>query len=172
MCADQFPLGMDLVGSDVSLVGCNADFLIDAGESAQFLDIGAVILFYPQDKKKNSFDPLTATFNAGAEYRLPFYDRMSVGLLGVYKLDNIFNWYEVRGSLNASPLGWLSLTLSAGLGKYGMSYGAAALINTGVLQFFLGTDAYVSEMTPQLVPLSKLNHNFVLGLGIPLHSRT
>ena len=134
--------------------------------------LGAVIMFIPQDKKKNSFDPLTATFNAGAEYRLPFYDRMSVGLLGVYKLDNIFNWYEVRGSLNASPLGWLRLTLSAGLSKYGMSYGAAALINTGVLQFFLGTDAYVSEMTPQLVPLSKLNHNFVLGLGIPLHSRT
>ena len=48
----------------------------------------------------------------------------------------------------------------------------AGVINTGVLQFFLGTDAYVSEMTPQLVPLSKLNHNFVLGLGIPLHSRT
>ena len=34
MCADEFPLGMDLVGSDVSLVGCNAYFLIDAGESA------------------------------------------------------------------------------------------------------------------------------------------
>ena len=52
-----------------------------------------------------------------------------------------------------------------------MSYGAAALVNTGVLQFFVGTDAYVSEMTPQLVPLSKLNHNIVLGLGIPLHKR-
>ena len=39
MSADQLPLGMDLVGSDVTLVGCNAYILIDAGESAQFLDI-------------------------------------------------------------------------------------------------------------------------------------
>ena len=39
MCADQFPLGMDLVGSDVTLVGCNAYFLIDIDESAEFLDI-------------------------------------------------------------------------------------------------------------------------------------
>ena len=39
MCADQLPLGMDLVGSDVTFIGCNADFLIDAGESAQFLDV-------------------------------------------------------------------------------------------------------------------------------------
>ena len=34
MGADQFPLGMDFIGADVALVGCNADFLIDAGESS------------------------------------------------------------------------------------------------------------------------------------------
>ncbi len=80
--------------------------------------LGSVVMFIPQDKKKNSVDPL-----------------------------------------------------NAGLNSYGMSCGAAALVNTDVLQFFVGTDAYVSEMTPQLVPLSKLNHNIVLGLGIPLHKR-
>ena len=29
--ADQFPLGLDLVGSDVTLVGGDADLLIDTG---------------------------------------------------------------------------------------------------------------------------------------------
>jgi hypothetical protein len=52
-----------------------------------------------------------------------------------------------------------------------MSYGAAACVTTGVLQLFLGTDAYVYEMTPQLVPLTKLNHNIVLGLAVPLGPR-
>jgi hypothetical protein len=52
-----------------------------------------------------------------------------------------------------------------------MSYGAAACVTTGVLQFFLGTDAYVYEMTPQLIPLTKLNHNLVLGLAVPLAPR-
>ena len=37
--ADEFPLGMDLVSTDIALVGRNADLLIDAGESAEFLDV-------------------------------------------------------------------------------------------------------------------------------------
>jgi hypothetical protein len=141
----------------------------DKDNPANTLD--SITLFIPQSKKKNSFDPMTVTFNAGAEYRMPFYDRMTVGLLGSYRLDNIFNWWEIRGSVNARPLGWLSLTANAGLSTYGMSYGAAACVTTGVLQFFLGTDAYVYEMTPQLIPLTKLNHNLVLGLAVPLAPR-
>jgi len=39
MGADELPLGLDLVGADVSLVGGDADFLIDAGELAQLLDV-------------------------------------------------------------------------------------------------------------------------------------
>ena len=42
--ADQLPLGMDLVSSDISLVGRDADFFIDTGEFAQFLDITVFII--------------------------------------------------------------------------------------------------------------------------------
>jgi len=37
--ADQFPLGLDLVGANVALVGGDADFLIDTGQLAQLLDV-------------------------------------------------------------------------------------------------------------------------------------
>ena len=37
--ADEFPLGLDLVGSDVALVGGDADLLIDTGQLAQFFDV-------------------------------------------------------------------------------------------------------------------------------------
>ena len=37
--ADQFPLGLDLVGSDIALVGGNTDLLIDTGQLAQLLDV-------------------------------------------------------------------------------------------------------------------------------------
>ena len=37
--ADEFPLGMDLVGADVALVGGNTDLFIDTGEFAQLLDV-------------------------------------------------------------------------------------------------------------------------------------
>ena len=39
MGADQLPLGLDLVGADVALVGSDANLLIDSGEFAQFLDV-------------------------------------------------------------------------------------------------------------------------------------
>lgn len=39
MGADELPLRLDLVGSDVALVGGGADFLIDTGQLAQLLDV-------------------------------------------------------------------------------------------------------------------------------------
>ena len=37
--ADEFPLGLDLVGADVALVGGDADLFIDASEAAKLLDV-------------------------------------------------------------------------------------------------------------------------------------
>ena len=37
--ANQLPLGLNLVGADVALVGGDADLFIDAGEFAQLLDV-------------------------------------------------------------------------------------------------------------------------------------
>ena len=39
VCADEFPLGLDLVGADVALVGGNTDLLINTGQLAQLLDV-------------------------------------------------------------------------------------------------------------------------------------
>lgn len=36
---DEFPLGLDYVGADITLVGGDADLLVDTGEFAQFLDV-------------------------------------------------------------------------------------------------------------------------------------
>ena len=36
---DEFPLGLDLVGADVALVGGDADLLVDSGQTAQLLDV-------------------------------------------------------------------------------------------------------------------------------------
>ena len=39
MGSDQLPLGLDLVGADIALVGGDADLLIDTSEFAQLLDV-------------------------------------------------------------------------------------------------------------------------------------
>ena len=142
--------------------------LVDRDENAASA-LGDIVRFVVQDEKKNSFDWMTATVNAGARYRLPFYDKMTVGLLGMYKLDNIFQWAEIRGAVSASPLKWLSLSVNVGYNTYGMAYGAALAVNTRPVRVFIGTDAYVTEMTPQFVPLSRLNHNFQFGVAVPIY---
>ena len=45
MGSDEFPLGLDLVGADVALVGGDADFLIDSGQTAELLDVAVHRLF-------------------------------------------------------------------------------------------------------------------------------
>ena len=60
---------------------------------------------------------------------------------------------EIRGAVSATPLRWLSLSVNVGYNTYGMAYGFAMAVNTRPVRFFLGTDAYVFEMTPQLIPL-------------------
>ena len=37
--ADEFPHGLDIVGTDVAFIGGDADPLIDTGELAQFLEV-------------------------------------------------------------------------------------------------------------------------------------
>ena len=39
MGADEFPLGLNLVGADIALVGGNTDLFIDTGELAQLFDV-------------------------------------------------------------------------------------------------------------------------------------
>ena len=39
MGADELPLGLDLVGADVTLIGCYANLLIDTGKLAQLFDV-------------------------------------------------------------------------------------------------------------------------------------
>ena len=39
MCSHQFPFRVDFVNTDIALVGCDADRIIDFGQFAQFLEI-------------------------------------------------------------------------------------------------------------------------------------
>lgn len=133
-----------------------------------FNSLGSIAEFTRQDDKKNSWDWMTASLIAGAEYKLPFYNPLSVGLLGLYRIDNIFQWGEVRCSMNYRPWHWLSLSVTGAYNTYGWEYGAALAVHTKPLHFFVGSDAFLQEITPQFVPIGKLNHNLAIGLGIQL----
>ncbi len=133
-----------------------------------FNSLASIADFRRQDYKKNSWDLLTASVIAGAEYELPFYEKVGVGLMGMYRVDNLFHWGELRGSVNYRPWQWLSLSVSGAYNSYGWEYGASLAVHTKLLHFFIGSDALLQEVTPQFVPIGKLNHNLTFGLGIQL----
>ena len=81
------------------------------------------------------------TLRAGAEARLPFYNRLSFGLLGTYVNDPVIPAVRSRLSVNWAPLNWLSMSMSGAVDNYKTaSLGLGLNLHTGFLTFFLGSD--------------------------------
>lgn len=109
--------------------------------------------------------PLNYTIHAGAKYRMPFYDKWSVGLLGTLQQHN----KEVRLGTDITPIDFLSLAGSFGIGTYGADFGLALNINLPFLDFFVGTDAIVLPSGP-VKPIygTKVNSLLTTGLVITI----
>lgn len=127
--------------------------------------IQSITEFVPANASEASKATLGMTINAGAEYRLPMYDKLSIGLLGTYKQYSCCSITEARLSANYSPLEWLSMSLSGAAGTMGGSFGAALNIHPKVVNFFIGTDSYVARITPQFIPVGKANTSVRMGLS-------
>lgn len=114
-------------------------------------------------KKSNS---LAATIHAGLEARMPFYERLAFGLLFTQRLDGIYSWTEGRLSANVAPTNWFSAAASYACSNYGSSIGGVMNIHLPGLNLYMGVDSFLplTNVTPQLVPIGKLNTNLSLGL--------
>ena len=108
---------------------------------------------------------LNYTIHAGAKYRMPFYDRLSVGLLGTIQK----HYKEVRLGANVSPLDFLSIAASGALTTFGGDFGLALNLRVPGVDFFVGTDAVVFAAGPiQNFFGKKLNTLLTAGLVIAI----
>ena len=101
--------------------------------------------------------------HAGAKYRMPFYDGLSVGVLGTYQK----NFREVRLGLDFTPIRFISLAASAGFNNFGTDFGAAMNIRFPGVNFFVGTDALYFKMN-KFIPTEKVNTLLTAGLVIAI----
>lgn len=97
--------------------------------------------------------------NVGVKYAMPFYDRLTAGIIGQYTGYGSRPYWDARFGLEINPIDWLDITGNFGKGKYGLVYGVAGSIrlghfrvNAGLQNGFGGTIPY--EGTP-LKPNSK-----------------
>lgn len=103
---------------------------------------------------------LNYSIHAGAKYKMPFYDRLSVGLLGTMQR----HYKEARLGLDITPLDFISLAGSAALSNYGGSLGAALNLKFPIVNFFIGTDAFFFNLTRQFIPVDPVNSTVTVGL--------
>ncbi len=114
---------------------------------------------------------LAATFELGAEYKMPFYKRLTGGFLFTQRFAGQFSWTEGRFSANIKPIKWFDFSVNYGASTYGSSFGWMLNLHPDGLDLFIGSDHQIFKVTPQYVPVGKASAQITVGLTIAFGAR-
>lgn len=109
---------------------------------------------------------LAATLNVGVEYKMPFYKRLSVGMLSHTRFCGQYTYTEGRLSANVSPVNWFQLGVNGSVSNMGSSWGWMLNFHPKGFNLFVGMDYFPSSMSKQFIPINSLNANLNLGLNV------
>lgn len=109
---------------------------------------------------------MSATLHAGIEAEMPFYDRLSFGLLGTHRFNGAYSWTEGRLSANVTPVDCVGVALSGGVSNFGASLGGIVNFVFPGFNLFVGVDSFNFKVSPQFIPVEKFNTNLALGLNL------
>ena len=114
--------------------------------------LSGVFRFQDDSGKGAAFEMLPLQFYLGAEFRMPFYDRLSLGALYSGRFGSGYGRQTGRVSLNWSPLDFLSMSTSASLNRLGESFGFAFNLHPAGVNLTIGCD-YIPIHGVSLAPL-------------------
>lgn len=157
-------------GFDISASGDGSDNIGDQ-LSSKLDELAGLFNFEeltPERVAKNR-QWLAMTLHVGAEARLPFYERLSAGILASHRFNGSHSWTEGRFSVNWALLRWFSLAASYAISDFGHSFGGAVNLHPKGFSIFLGTDSFrpLTSFSPEMIPLNELNTNVVFGVNFP-----
>lgn len=112
-----------------------------------------------------------ATMNVGIEYKMPFYQRLSVGALFTHRFDNMFSYTSGSLMLNFSPLNFFDLAASASISSYGYDWGAIVNIHCPGFNVFAAANIYAGKVSKEYIPLESMNASVMFGLNFPFGKR-
>lgn len=121
------------------------------------------LYFQPNEERRTSLSPL---FRLGADYKMPFWNKMSASVLYTQRFDEMTPFADGRVFLNIAPLEFLELSANVGVSTFGTEFGWMVNLHPKGLQLFMGSDFLVSKLSPQFIPLDDFNANFCMGLNI------
>lgn len=114
---------------------------------------------------------LAATFTLGAEYKMPFYQRLTGGFLFTQRIAGCFSWTEGRFSANVKPTDWFDASINYAASTYGSSFGWMLNFHPCGVNFFIGSDHQFFKVTPQFVPVGHASAQLTLGLNVTFGAR-
>ena len=120
------------------------------------------------DGDKSISQTLAATVNAGAEYTMPFYRNMSIGVLYTGRFYGDYSWHQGMVSANLRPLKWLEVNANAAATSTGFTMGAMLSLNSKIAKFYIGSDRLIGSSPAEIMTAKEANSNISLGLTIPL----
>ncbi len=109
-----------------------------------------------------------AKLNLGLEYKMPFYNKLSAGVLYTHCFDEVFSYNQTSLMLSISPLKVLDFAVSGTFSDFGTGFGAMANIHCKGFGFFIGTDCFLGKVGKQFIPVENMNANISFGLNIAL----
>ena len=122
---------------------------------------------YDEGKSKHG-QALAATMNIGAEYAMPFYKKLSIGMLYTSRFAGMFSWHQAMLSAMVHPVKWFEATVNTSMSSTGWAWGSAISFKAPRFNFFLGTDAFMGKVSKQFIPLHSMNANVVMGFTFPM----
>lgn len=130
-------------------------------------DLGDLFAVY-DDGESSVTQALAATLNIGAEYTLPYYDKLRFGFLYTSRIHGLYSYHQGMLSANVRPLKWVEATLNTAVSSTGWTMGAAASFKAKHFNFYVGTDRFFGKVSKEFIPLNNLNANLNIGMTIPL----
>ncbi|MBO5864429.1 MAG: hypothetical protein J6Q73_00050 [Bacteroidaceae bacterium] len=123
--------------------------------------------FTLEDKGEGSVSSgIGAKLNLGVEYSMPFYDKLSAGLLYTHCFDDLYSYNQTSLMISVSPLSVLDFALSGTFADYGTGFGAMATVHCRGFSFFIGTDCFIGKVGKQYIPLENMNASVSFGINI------
>ena len=164
-----------------------SDLTFDTNDNAvngQFEEIGEDLSeFFAVNEMApvNYTDFWGATLNVGLEYKMPFYDKLSVGALFTQRFEDAYSYSIGSLMLNLSPVNFFDLAANVSASTFGFNYGAMLNINFPGFSIFAAADMYMGKVSeirggnfglpngsPSVyIPLNKFNASGMLGINIP-----
>ena len=121
---------------------------IDEAASA----LSGIFRFKDQSGTGGAFEMLPFRVHLGAELRMPFYERLSVGLLYQGRGGACFTRHTGRLSLNWNPLDFLSMSTSTSVNSLGESLGFVFNLHPAGVNLLVGCD-YIPFHSVSIAPL-------------------